>query len=54
MDPDGSLSAILGVKLDCPEVKTKCFDYKPDKTLLDKAKKTTVTYNEKHKPSKCQ
>ena len=53
MGQDGSLSAILAVKRDCPEAKTKCFDYKPDKTLLDKARKATVTYNEKHKSSKC-
>ena len=48
LDQEGSLSSILAVKLDCPEEKGKCFNFQPDKALLDKAKKATVSYNEKH------
>ena len=48
MNQDRSLSAILAVKLDCPETKSKCYDFQPDKNLLEKAKKATVMYNEMH------
>lgn len=48
LNQEGSLSAILAVELDSPEEKAKCFNFQPDKVLLDKAKKATVSYNEEH------
>ena len=37
MNQDESLSAILGVKLDCPEAKARCFDYQTGEVELGKA-----------------
>lgn len=48
LDIDGSLSAILAVKLDRPESFTKCYDFKPSEKLLVKAKKATTKYNSMH------
>lgn len=48
LDIEGSLSAILAVKMDQPEAFNKCYDFKPSEDLLKKAKKATVTYNKAH------
>ena len=48
LNQEGSLSAILAVKLDSPEEKVKCFNFQLDKVLLDQAKKVTMSYNEEH------
>ena len=48
LEIDGSLSSILAVKLDRPEVEHKCYDYEPSKELLAAAKTTIMRYNTEH------
>ena len=48
LDIEGSLSSILAVKLDRPESKFACYNYRPDESLLVSAKKATQLYNEAH------
>ena len=43
MSRDGLLSAILDIKLDCPEAKTRCSDYQTSKLELGKWKQENVT-----------
>ena len=43
-----SLSSILAVKLAQPEAFFKCYDFKPDETLLRDAEKATRKYNTLH------
>jgi hypothetical protein len=45
---DGTLSSILKVKLAHPEMQESCYDFKPSKNLLKKAKKSTWVYNKQH------
>ena len=39
LDIEGSLSSILAVKLDRPESKFVCYNYRPDESFLVSAKK---------------
>ena len=52
MDIEGTLSAILAVKLDRLEERCKCYDYKSEKTLLTAAKRATTKYNNLHAKNK--
>ena len=46
---DGSLSSILAMKCHNPEAVTPCYKWRPDEDLLQKSKKATKVYNDKHK-----
>ena len=48
LDIEGSLSSIFAVKLDRPESKFACYNYRPDESLLVSANKATRLYNEAH------
>ena len=42
LDIEGSLSAILAVKMDQPESFSKCYDFKPSQKLLKEAQKAAT------------
>ena len=46
---DGSLSSILAVKCHNPEAVTPCYKWQPNDDLLQKSKRATKVYNDKHK-----
>ena len=49
LDQDATLSSILAVKLDRPDSDSAlCYEFQPDKELLNMAHKSTVTYNKEH------
>ena len=48
LDTEGSLSSIFAVKLAQTEAFFKCYNFKPDETLLHDAKKATRKYNRLH------
>ena len=48
LDPEGTLSAIISVKLARPEERCKCYEYIPEKHLLTQAKTVTTKYNNLH------
>ena len=49
LDQDAALSSNLAVKLDCPASDSAlCYEFQPDKELLNMAHKATVTFNKEH------
>lgn len=48
LDVEKSLSSILTVKLDRPEMVMKCYEFTPDLKLLHDAKRATSKYNKEH------
>ena len=52
LDPKGTLSTILAVKLERPEERCKCYHNKSEKSLLSEAKRATTRYNNFHHTEK--
>ena len=48
LDQDKVLSCNLAVNLDSPEEMSRCYETKPQKELLYKAKRATIEYNQEH------